>query len=75
MARTTLDLDPVVLRELRRRQKEEDRTLGSLASELLARALSEDPPAATPFVWRAQPMGAKVDLEDKEAVRQALGSV
>lgn len=75
MARTTIDLDPVVLRELRRRQKKEGRTLGSLASELLARALKEKPPADTPFVWRSQPMGAKVDLEDKEAVRRALGSM
>lgn len=73
MARTTIDLDPVVLRELRRRQKEEGRTLGSLASELLARALEEKAREETPFVWRAQPMGAKVDLEDKEAVRRALG--
>lgn len=73
MARTTVDLDPSVLRELKARQVREGKTLGQVASELLARALAADPAAEDqPFEWTAQPMGARVDLADKEAVHRAL---
>lgn len=77
MARTTLDLDPTILRELKRRKRASGRSIGSIASELLARALHEPdvnaaPPA--PMRWRSAQMGARVDLEDKEAVRRALES-
>ena len=48
--------------------------MGQVASELLARAAAGD--AATPspeFVWTTAPLGpARVDLEDKEAVRRVL---
>lgn len=75
MPRTTIDLDAAVLRELKRRQRDRGGTLGQLASELLAAALGEH--AATtrqqrPFRWTSETMGARVDLEDKEAVRRAL---
>ncbi len=40
MARTTLDIDPTVLDELRRRQRHEGKSLGQLASELLADAIA-----------------------------------
>lgn len=75
MARTTLDLDPAVLRELKRRKRESGRTIGQLASELLADALHR--PAGAPsrpdgVSWRSARMGARVDLEDKEALRRAL---
>lgn len=70
MPRTTLDIDASVLRELKRRQRSEKRTLGELASELLARALAEgradEEPA--PLAWTSKPLGLKVDLEEKEAV-------
>lgn len=73
MPRTTIDLDASVLRELKKRQKREHKTLGQLASELLARALADDPPEPRPpFKWFSQPMGAKVDLEDKDAVYAIL---
>lgn len=76
MARTTIDLDPAVLRELKARGAQEGRSLGAVASDLLAAALkqSADGPAAPPpFAWRSGPHGApKVDLDDKEAVRRAL---
>lgn len=71
MPRTTLDIDATVLRELKRRQKQEKRKrpLGQIASELLAQALAETKPEEPePFKWPSQPMGAKVDLEDKDAV-------
>ncbi len=74
MARTTLDLDPSVLRELRRRGAREHKSMGTVASELLAQALAADPPAAPePLRWVSGDLGApKVDLEDKEAVRAVL---
>ena len=73
MPRTTIDIDPTVLRELKRRQRLEGKTLGVLASELLAAALRRDEPETpAPFRWISRSMGAHVDLEDAEAVRRAL---
>ena len=72
--RTTLDIDDPVLRELKRLQAKEGKSLGRLASDLLARALKEDamPPVAPPPSWIARPMGARVNLSDAEAVHRAL---
>ena len=39
MPRTTLDIDAVVLRKLKGIQRREDKTLGQVASELLARVI------------------------------------
>jgi hypothetical protein len=76
MSRTTLDLDPSVLRELRRRGQREGKSMGRLASELLAGALKQQG-AAEPrprLVWKSADLGLpRVDLEDDEAVRRALG--
>lgn len=73
MSRTTLDIDPSVLRELRARAREQRKSLGAVASEMLAAAMAERRPRrAVAFRWYSQPMRAKVDLEDKEAVRRAL---
>jgi hypothetical protein len=74
MARTTIDLDPAVLKELRRRSFREGKSMGQVASELLARAVAE--PAGLPapeFRWISAPLGPSlIDLEDKEAVRRVL---
>lgn len=74
MARTTVDIDPTVMRELKRRQQREGKTLGALVSELLASALAATSPAdeLRPLAWAAAPLGLKVDLDDKEAVRRLL---
>jgi hypothetical protein len=75
MARTTLDLDAGVLRELKRRRRVTGKSIGRIASELLARALREpaqQTPATAPMRWKSARMGARVDLDDKEAVRRAL---
>lgn len=72
MPRTTLNLDATVLRSLRRRQEREGKPLGQIASELLARALTEEQPAHPPLKWPSQPMGARVDLEDADAVEALL---
>jgi hypothetical protein len=74
MPRTTVDIDAAVLRKLRARQRREGKTLGRLISELLAAALERAPEPSPPtFSWSSRPMRALVDLEDKEAVRRALG--
>lgn len=76
MARTTLNIDASVLRELKERSRAEHKSAGELASELLAAALHRDrteiePPK--PFVMPTYDMGVPlVDLDDKEAVRLAL---
>ena len=75
MPRTTLDLDAAVLRQLKRRRRETGRTIGELASELLANALraqTAGQPARRGVRWRSARMGARVDLDDKEALRRAL---
>jgi hypothetical protein len=74
MPRTTLDLDASVLSELRRRARREGKSMGQVASELLAIRMAEgaDRPS-TELQWRSDKLGAPlVDLEDKEAVRAAL---
>ncbi|MBA2349566.1 MAG: antitoxin [Solirubrobacterales bacterium] len=77
MARTTLDLDAAVRDELRRRSEAQRKSMGTVASELLAVALAStkgaEPPL--PFAWRSAELGIpRVDLEDEEAVRQAMGT-
>jgi hypothetical protein len=72
MPRTTIDIDAAVLRELKRRQRREGKSLGQVVSELLAVSLREGQGPPANFRWTARPMGARVDLEDKEAVRRAL---
>jgi hypothetical protein len=73
MTRTTIDLDPTVLQELKERSRREGRPMGALASELLAATLAHGAEPARPLRWITRPMGALVDLEDKEAVRRATG--
>lgn len=72
MARTTVSIDDPVLRDLKRLQKKERKPLGQLMSELLTDALARRQEAAKevepPFKWHSQPMGFKIDLEDKDAV-------
>jgi plasmid stability protein len=72
--RTTLDLDPDVLRELRRRSAREGKSMGQVASELLAAATARDADEPAPdFAWTSADLGApRIDLEDKEALRRAL---
>ena len=76
MPRTTIDIEATVLRELKRLQQREGKPLGQLVSELVSAALARDDgaEASQPFTWTSRPMEARVDLEDKEAVRAALES-
>jgi hypothetical protein len=73
MTRTTLDLDPGLLRELRERGLRERKSMGTIASELIAAGLGAERSATPrPLQWRSKPMGARVDLEDKETVWRIL---
>ncbi len=74
--RTTIDLDPTVVKELKRLSKGAGKSMGRLASELLATSLREQetrPGETAGLEWIAKDLGRPlVDLEDKEAVRAAL---
>ena len=72
MPRTTIDIDAAVLQELEARKRREGKTLGGIVSELLASALRRQDERPIAFAWHTRPMGAMVDLEDKEALRRAL---
>jgi hypothetical protein len=73
--RTTLEIDASILAELRRRGEAERKSMGQVASELLAAALAGAEPAAgrAAFRWNAADLGTpRVDLEDKDALQRAL---
>jgi hypothetical protein len=73
--RTTLDIDDPILRDLKRLQQREGKSLGRLVSDLLAQSLAaqrSQQPVARSFRWVSQPMGPRIDLRDKEALRDAL---
>ena len=76
MPRTTIDLDPGVLRELKRRKRASGRSIGEIASEVLAGALRASGAPRGPdrpsLRWRTARMGARLDLADKEALHRAL---
>ena len=69
-----MDIDASVLRELKRRQERERKTLGQVVSELLAKALESDDGTAAPapFTWVARDLVPRVDLEDKDALWSVL---
>ena len=71
-----MNLDASVLGQLKKLQHKERRTLSELVNQLLARALAESEPtiaSARPLRWTSKAMGARVDIEDKDALSQALG--
>jgi hypothetical protein len=73
MPRTTVDIDASVLRELKKRQELEGKTLGQLVSELLAKAIeSESDTEPRPFSWVTKDLQPRVDLEDKDALWSVL---
>lgn len=73
MARTTLNLDPLVLDELKKRAHREGKAMGDIASRLLAQALRETPPAPPePFKWISKKMGAIIPMDDWAVVKDFL---
>lgn len=64
-----------MIAELRARSRREGKSIGELASQLLARGLREDAesPPARQFSWVSRDLGRPaVDLEDKEALGALL---
>jgi plasmid stability protein len=75
MTRTTLDVDTTVLDQLRDRAAEEGKSMGQVASEMLAPALAADEQGQEPrpLRWTSKKMGMpKIDLEDKETLWLSL---
>ncbi len=75
MPRTTLDIDEPILKDIKKLQKREGKSMGRLVSDLLADALKRRLAPADrhrSLTWTSGPLGLKVDLRDKEAVRRAL---
>ena len=73
--RTTINIDDPILKDLKRLQKQEGKSLGRIVSDLLAKALGQQkrPRDAPPeFHWITKPMEARVDLADKDAVWGAM---
>jgi hypothetical protein len=73
--RTTIDIDDPILKDVKRLQKREGKSLGRLVSDLLAESLArrrKEPRLEKPFTWIHRGMGAKVDLRDKELVHSMI---
>ena len=74
--RTTLDIDDPILKEVKRLQQREGKSLGRLVSDLLAQSLAAGKLTATEevpaFQWVAKPMRARVDLADRDALLDAM---
>jgi hypothetical protein len=73
--RTTIDIDDPILKEIKRLQRREGKSLGRLVSDLLAQSLAEArrvPKSAPQFRWIAKPMAARIDLGDKHALLDAM---
>jgi len=73
--RTTINIDDPILKELKRLQRRERKSLGRLVSDLLAQSLANSRKTtrgAPSFAWVAKPMGARVDIADKHSVLDAM---
>lgn len=73
--RTTVDIGDPILKDLKKIQEKEGKSLGRLISDLLAQAMGErkSPKAsAKPPRWISKAMGARIDLSDHEALYAAM---
>jgi hypothetical protein len=73
--RTTVDIDEPILKDLKKIQKKEGKSLGRLISDLLAQALGNrksGKASSKPTHWISKAMGARIDLADREAVYAAM---
>ena len=70
MPRMTLDIDAPLLKELKKLQEKDRRSLGKIVSQLLAEALTrrKSAPDLPKLQWVSRPMHALVALSHKEAV-------
>lgn len=74
MARTTIDIDDPILKEVKAIQKKEGRSMGKIVSQLLAEALVKQKSSVKSprFKWISRPMRSHVDLADKDEVYRIL---
>lgn len=74
MARTTINIDDPVLRDVKALQEKDGRAIGKIVSELLVEALTlrKAPRKNTKLKWISRPMGSRVDLADKDALYAIL---
>jgi hypothetical protein len=74
--RTTIDIDDPILKEIKRLQQREGKSLGRLVSDLLAQSLAQTKARtkleAPAFRWVSKAMRARVDVADKHAVLDAM---
>jgi hypothetical protein len=73
--RTTIDIDDPILQELKLLQQQQGKSLGRLASDLLAQALDQSGKRSArkpAFRWISTPMNARIDLADKHALLDAM---
>lgn len=73
MTRTTLNLEPSVLDQLKRRAREEGRPLGVVASELIRHALKEAKKPSTEFEWESYDLGEPaIDIDSNAELFEFL---
>jgi hypothetical protein len=76
MARTTLDIDLPILKELKALREREGKSLGRLVSELVAEALAARKKGLgkKPFKlkWHSKAMGPLIDIGDPRAIKEFL---
>lgn len=75
IVRITFDIDDPTLADLKRLQRREGKSLGRLVSDHLAQSLAAPHAAARKLPalkWITQPMGARIDLSDREALLRAM---
>jgi len=73
--RTTVDIDDPILKDLKKIQEKDGKSLGRLISDLLAQAIGErksSKVSAQPARWISKAMGARIDLSDREALYAAM---
>ena len=73
--RTTIDIADPVLKQVKRLQRKTGHSLGRLVSDLLARSLAETQASQKQqpaFHWVSAPMAARLDIRDKDVVRDAM---
>ena len=70
-----MDIDDPILKDLKKIQQKERKSLGRLISDLLAQALEErkaSKRSTRPSRWISRAMGARIDLADREALYAAM---
>lgn len=72
MPRTTINIDATILARLKDRSRREGKSMGEIVSEILARNIADFDQDLGRLDWTTQKMGALIDLEDKERLRDAL---